>query len=479
VRQLVTEVAILALAGGALGTWAFSMLTGVVDMAKDGYEVSPNWETVCFTAAYALLTAMLCGLSPALHATRAGVADVLKGTSRGTTSRSRAQRAFVIAQIAIAQPLMVALAASLATIADEIRPAGNAMRRDQILIAEFDTYAGVNSREPDKIPGLVQRFAQVPGVEAALPIGYGQGVSSFELPSSDSLGVRAPAVVLDVPPNYFRAVDATVLRGREFVPNDTSATVIPVVVAESLAIQLFKSVDPIGKRIRRRVSADERSPEMEIVGVVRMNRDDRFLQFDYDYPVLFVPYVQRHIATGRPSDGLVLIRTSGPADRLIPTFMSVARDEARTLPVLRMRTLSQSDREYQDGRRQVAVVAAGCGSLALVLAAVGLFAMIGVAVGQRRREIGIRLALGARARQVITMFFVSGVRTTLFGLTLGLPLSLIALALLSREIGLPKYGVASVAIVVSAAVLGVASLASWLPARRSATVDPIDALRSD
>ena len=122
---------------------------------------------------------------------------------------------------------------------------------------------------------------------------------------------------------------------------------------------------------------------------------------------------------------------------------------------------------------------AGCGVITLLLASVGLYAMVSVSVGQRRREIGIRVALGARARQVVVMFFSSGVRVALIGLAIGLPLSVAGVAILKRQGDLLATNLAAIGALVTLSVVSVASLASWLPARRVARVDPMIALRSE
>jgi ABC-type antimicrobial peptide transport system permease subunit len=145
-----------------------------------------------------------------------------------------------------------------------------------------------------------------------------------------------------------------------------------------------------------------------------------------------------------------------------------------------MQTLAQGDRVRRRSRLEATGAVAACGMLALVLASIGLYAMVSVAVGQHRREIGIRLALGAHARQVVRMFFSSGLRVSLLGLALGLPLSVVGLVVVLRNTeDLPRDSVPAVVALVSLAVVGVASLASWLPARRAAGVDPMVALRSE
>jgi predicted permease len=494
VRQLLTEISILALAGGALGMWAFGALSRVIEVANDGFDVSPTWATLGFTMLYAVLTATLCGLSPALHATRAGLSEVLKDSSAGTRGRSRLQRTFVVAQIAIAQPLMIGLAAVLAHMVGELAPKGNVTLRDRILIAQLDSYVGLTLNAPDKVPALVQRLAGLPSVSAVLPIGLVQHWASLELPPSSPSAASGNAslqaakshtVVFDVPPGYFAALDVPIIRGREFVASDTGLTLttIPAVISESLAVELFRSRDPIGQRLLQTSPYDERPVEMEVVGVVRVTRETFFLEQEPDYPPVFVPFRQRPKGLCRLGSCIagtkLLIRTTGPAEPLIPTVIAVAREEARMLPLSRIGTLAQGDRRYRQSRLEAVSIAAVCGAVALILASVGLYGMVSIAVGQRRREIGVRVALGAHTRQVVALFFRSGLRATALGLALGLPVSVVALAALMRALEGTWDGVPLLAVLVTLVVVLVASLASWLPARRAARVDPMIALRAD
>jgi hypothetical protein len=314
----------------------------------------------------------------------------------------------------------------------------------------------------------------------------------MSLESAESLGDTTAAlgppraIAYDVPPGYFRVVGVPIVRGREFLPSDTVASpaVTPVVIAESLATVLFKRMrDPIGQRLRAVSPYDQSQSELEVVGVVRMDRNTHTLESPPDNPPIFVPYRRQTTAFCRLATCIagsnLLIRSSGLAEPLIPSMMGVVREEARLLPVSRMWTLAQADRDRRSSRLEVVGVTAACGLVALVLGSIGLYAMLSVAVGQRRREIGVRVALGAHARQVVTMFFASGLRAAVIGLLLGLPLTIAGAALLTREGGTTWAYVPTSVALVMAAVLLVASLASWLPARRAARVDPMVALRAE
>jgi predicted permease len=490
IRQLLSEVGLLALAGGALALWAFNAIGRFTEVAQDGFDLSLSWAAAAFTVVYAVLTAVISGLSPAMHATRTGLIDVLKDSAIGTTGRSRLQRTFVVAQIAIAQPLMVALAAVIVSVADDIPSLDDPGLREQVLIAEFAT--GLKPGEPDRIPRLMERFAAVPGVVAVLPKGYGQGYATLEVPAApsntDKGELLAPSRVeaVDVPPGYFRAFDIPIVRGRDFIPSDTTLAVTPVIITDSLAGALFNGADAIGRRlrrvgpVRRDVTGEggvvlfdgQEATEVEVVGVVRTDEDRMTLGYPSDLPPMFVPFRRRW-------EGRLLMRTNGPAEAFIPALLAIAREEARLVPVYQMRTLAEADRLRRSSRLQATAVAAGCGAVALILASVGLYAMVSVAVGHRRREIGIRLALGAGRRKIVRMFFAGGLRASLLGLLVGLPLSAAALGIVRRETDLVGFEVIGLAVLVAIAVVGVASVASWLPAQRAAVVDPMVALRSE
>ena len=484
IRQLLAEIGVLTLIGAALGLWAFAALSRIIEVAQDGFDVSPNWQTIVFTVAYAIVAATLCGLSPALHATRAGLSEVLKDSAASVTRKSRLQRSLVIGQIAIAQPLMVLLAAVTTNVFNQIPSAQSGTIRDRLLVAELDTYAGYNLEMPDQIPGLVRALEQLPGVVSVQAIGTGLGWMSFDYPKETPVQrgepsrLAARAVAYNVPAGYFRMVEAPIVRGREFVSSDTIASsTVPLILSQSLATALFRSTDPIGQRLKRIVPedaavVDTRPREFEVVGLVRMAHDSNSLEYPSDLPPVFVPYK-------REREGRVVIRTAGSAEPLIPSVMAVLRREAPTIPVRKLQTLAEGDRVRRDSRLGAFGAVSACGTLVLVLASIGLYAMVSVAVGQRRREIGVRVALGARGSQVVAMFFMNGLKVAVVGLLIGLPLSIAGLTVLASQSDMSGINIPGVAVTVAVAVTAVAAFASWFPSRRAAGVNPIVALRSE
>jgi predicted lysophospholipase L1 biosynthesis ABC-type transport system permease subunit len=177
-----------------------------------------------------------------------------------------------------------------------------------------------------------------------------------------------------------------------------------------------------------------------------------------------------------------LVRTRGPGTAVIPTLTTLARTTIPDIPVNEngIATLEQLDRIERNDVLRVSAAATAGGIVALLLASIGLYGVVALGVRQRHREIGVRVALGARPGQVIAMFFMTGVRLSLVGVVLGLPLSVVALYLIATQfseqvpLNMPVIGLA-----IAVAVVAVAALASWIPARRAAVVDPLVAIRAE
>jgi putative ABC transport system permease protein len=176
------------------------------------------------------------------------------------------------------------------------------------------------------------------------------------------------------------------------------------------------------------------------------------------------------------ADGL-LIRTATPSEPMIRTFREIARSEMPMTPIFRMKTLAQIDQEQRGEIMEATSASAIGGMITLLLASIGLYAVVALAVTQRRREIGVRISLGATPRQVVGFFFRSGLRVSVMGLVIGLPLTVLAVKLMAQQLGTQRINMPAVAATVALMVLIGASLASWIPARRAAGVDPLRALR--
>jgi predicted permease len=492
VGRLGTETSLIALAGGALGLALYWAIARVLSWLIGDFEkFRPDVWTVGFTAFIALGTGIIFGLSPALHATRLDVSSALKDSGGGGTSRSRLQRTFIVAQIVLTQPLLVAIAMVIGIVISEIGGRVENRLASQIVKVQFGTYGGVGTRDAKlaRIAEMMQRVASLPGVEAVVPQAAVFDVGDFRVhPADRGAGPRAQetvrAQVQGTPPGYFALHSIPMLRGRESVASDTAGADMAVVVGLDLARGFWGPADPIGKRLQLTL------PEMNIVeGDKTSKREQQPPRtavvvgvFDTTGTALRAA-AQVHTADGSRWDkDAYLVRARGPGTAVIPDIRRLVREMIPDIQIHEngLATLEQLERTKRKDVLQVSAVATGAGFLALLLASIGLYGVVGLAVRQRHREIGIRVSLGARPRQVIGMFFMSGVRLSVLGVVLGLPLSVVALYFIATQfaatvpLDMPLVGLG-----VALAVIAVAALASWLPARRAAGVDPLVAMRVD
>ena len=477
IAQLLTESVLLALAAGALALAVIVSFIAYIDArapeAMIGEHIVFDWRATLFTCGVALLTAVLFGLSPALHATRLALADVLKDAGAAVSgSRSRLQRALVVAQITLTQPLLVALAVTALIGYAELRQYRPAPDDDRRVEMYFEVTRG--ARHADAVLGelgrIRERLAAVPGVVAVAPETY-DITRRMVLPETgssllpDTMFVSTRLAV----PGYLAVHDVPIIRGRDFAAADLDSLPAAVILDDKFARALFGDMDPIGRRISL---LGDPLPKT-IVGVVDEEQTRVLRGGRQGVPLVFLSTPRTGIMTN-----WMLVRTAGPGAALIPALRAAATAE---VPQLALRFAYTRETRRADNMRELLQIGAALGiggAITLLLSAIGLYAVVAVAVNQRTREIGIRTALGARRLQVAALFFRSGLRLSVFGLLIGLPLSLLALQVfgdfrgdLTRMLTLAGF--------VGGGVLFVASLATWIPARRAAGIDPLQALRSE
>lgn len=468
IRQLLTESALLASVAAVTGLVAFALISRSLHDSITDHNFDPSWTTALLTAAFALTAAILCGLSPALHATRDAVAGVLKDSATNSTARSRLQRVFVVAQIALTQPLLLGLAVAVAVVMRDRGGMANEVN-ERVVRARFEVWTAA-ARAEDKLPAIMQRIRALPGVTAVLPLSSGIRLMDLGVPAT---GRHVRARTKHVAPSYFATMGIRLLRGREFIAADTVPQVAPIIIGNDFATMAFGDADPIGKRIPSFSSTGQRVGEVEVIGVVAAA--DVGGSEGSDGIRIFAPNGGVLSGPG-PADGM-LIRTTSLAAPLIPTFREIAAAEAPLTPISDIQTLAQIDEYNRSEIVEAASAAAFGGIITLFLASIGLYAVVALGVGQRKREIGVRVSLGARPSQVVAMFFRGGLRVSLVGLAIGLPLSAAVMAVAGSQVGMPRANLPVIAAAVAAVVVIVASLASWIPARRAAGVDPLVALR--
>lgn len=480
VRQLVTESCVLALAGGVAGLALFATLVRVMERQVPDIEIAPDLATVGFTLLFAIGTGILFGLSPALHATRVGVGEALKGGKAVGTSAagSRLQSIFVVAQIAVTQPLLVGVAVMLAMVVQAShKPVADPVTR-QILRLRFYLQDESPQRHA-RLRAAMRDLQQLPGVTTSVRDAAGQQDLSFAVSAESRSGLlrQDPASVKieGVDPGYFGVLDVKLLRGRDVELADTAARDLPVVIGSDYARELWGTADPIGHRFQQLTHGQALPRQAVVVGV-------------FDAARGMTRGEARRVYTVDPADWrdyAFLVRTTAPASELTPRIRAYLRARLPDLAIPSIQTVEEKMTEDRHNALTAGSAAGAAGALVLLLASIGLYGVIGIAVAQRRREIGVRIALGAKPRAVVGLLFGKGLRLALVGLIIGLPLSLFTLSFVGGELGTAMDGAALgvspsvIGLLIAVAVLSVASVATWLPARHAATVDPMIALRAE
>jgi putative ABC transport system permease protein len=497
VRQLVTETVMLAMAAGALGLFVIWLLLRLFDASIPDLTMEIDWRIIAFTFSLALAAGVLFGLSPALHATRLGLLEALKDSAGVVVARRmRLQSLLVVAQIAFTQPALLAMGALLLEMRSDLRGLATQPYADRLIEVRFNENPRYGSLNADREPTLVrlkERLAAVPGVEGVVRQDNSDSfdvevhpddiVAGLELASPQQVrGIAAPA-------GYFQLMGISFVRGRDFDAAERnpvrgqSARIDEgaIVIGSGLARRLWGGADPIGRRLVSVGRNLRNVPTFSIVGVVddattgaRAGGDGgRHPELPGTRgvePRIFMPWVQ--------TTGHLLVRTRGPAEPLLPAIRAAAVDEAPALPIVSARTIAAVEASERRSVFTAIYAAGGAGALALLLSAVGLYAVVAFAVGQRVREIGIRTALGAGSRQVVRLFVGRGLRLSVVGLVIGLALGIGGGRVISAVQGSgPPAGTLGLAGLVAAFVISVALLASWIPARRAARIDPLEALR--
>jgi putative ABC transport system permease protein len=484
VRQMLTESFVLAMAGALLGLviYVVSMKIAYATIPEVIYGLQPEPMTFMFAALFALVAAVVFGLAPALHASGTGVFEVIKNGGTPGIRRSRLQATFVVAQLASSQPVLVVTSLVLADLRSTVSESvSNAP--DSVLTMSLElrgrTPIGNSSRET---PGAMvaanratlarvrQRLEDIPNTESvALSIRGGE--ESFE--TSDHTPVALKIREVHVAAGYFSTLGVPLLRGRAIGVEEDQPGSVAIVVNEEAAKRLWPNEDPIGKRLLRKARDGEgASGTFEVVGVAGgapSSDDPNALE-------LFAPMSNATVLGGTK----ISVRFLGGDARALESPIRAAIREVDPLATIdNVRTLAQQDAL----RRREAVLsnlaAFVVGMAALLLASLGLYAIIAFAVAQRTQEIGVRLAIGATPRTIVRHFCRDGLKVTLIGLAIGLPVTVAGIRIVqANALGFTLQNVAAVLLVIPVLVV-VAGLASWLPARRAGRVDPLIALRTD
>jgi predicted permease len=505
VRQMLTESLLLAFIGGIAGlTTAVIALKAVLRFVPGNLprlgEVNIDWRVLGFTLLISLATGLLFGLAPAIHSSKAGLASTMREGSRGSGYSAKAGRmrdALVVSQLAFAVVLMVGAGLLLETLRDLLRQ-NPGFNPSQVVTAniylpnpnnpQLDPYHTFAQQIPFNRE-LLRRANAIPGVELAaitsnLPAAdtINSDSAAYGATNHNSLAIEdrptessgdLSAEIIRISPDYFRVIQTPLVEGRFFTEDDENGKLPVAIIDEATARRYWwPDHDPVGRRLRIRLRFGQNpvNPWSTVVGVVKNIKHDGL---DVDgVPHIYVPLNQ---FVGRSLS--LALRTSLPASTLEPQIRGAIQSVDPGLPVFNVTSLDEVLDASLAPRRFSASLVAGFAGGALLLASIGIYGLLAYMVGQRSREIGLRLALGAQRADVLRLVLGKGVVLAGLGIVIGVIFSASTASMMASLL----YGVRphdpAVFLIVPLLLLAVAALASYLPARRATKVNPMIAFR--
>ena len=501
VRQLLTESVLLAIAGGTLGLvfglvgirWLLSINTaGLPRVGAAGGAVQLDWRIVAFTAAVSILTGLLFGIAPAIHAARDDLNGVLRegAGASGGGRHNRLRSGLVVLEVALALALVIGSGLLIRT-SLELRAVSPGFDAHNVLTMRM-SFTGPRYKSSAAVDQTIRdgvaRLKTTPGVVSAsaaccVPLegGYGLPFKVVGRPL-DNGPWHGGGAWTTVSPGYFEVFKIPVLRGRTFAETDTKDATPVVIINESMAKQYWKNADPLNDRLvigRGGMPAFAAEPDRQVIGVVADSRDGGLNQDPG--PKMFIPQAQVPDAVNALNMGLGpmawVIRTSVPPMSLSAAVQEQLR-QSTGLPVSDIRSMDQVVSRSISRERFNSLLMLIFAISALALAAIGIYGVMAYAVQQRTREIGVRLALGAQPAVVRTMVVMQGMKLAFAGVVIGVG----AAFALSRYMSSLLFGVQPrdplVFVGVPLLLAAVALLAVWVPAARASRIDPLGALRS-
>jgi macrolide transport system ATP-binding/permease protein len=480
-RGVVAESTVLTAAGGVLGiavaVWGARVLlaTMVVGSARTAIEIRVDGRLLVPIVAASVVALLLSAL-PALRTIRRDIGPILKGTSGGASAASLAAgRMLMVAQVAVCVPLLLGAALFLRTVYN-LAQVDLGFDPERLLIFRVDP--SLNSYDQDRIEqfygDLLQRLTAVPGVESAsvadiVPLSGVQNNWPFAVPGSDPINVKFARVGS----RYFETLGIPTIAGRTIGPRDHSRAPRIALMNESAARALFGPEWPIGRRIA--MPQANQPEDFEVVGVVR---DSRYTSpRDPMPPTVFLPFAQTTV--GRLGPMNVFVRASMPAAALAPLVRTAVADVDPFIPLTDLRTQVDQIDETLGTELTFMRLLLAFGAFVLLLASIGLHGVTAYSVVCRTREIGVRVACGARRRDVLWLILRQVIAVAGVGLAIGLPVSVASTRLIRTSLyGVGPLDPASVVATVATLII-VATVAGILPARRAARLDPGRALRHD
>jgi len=501
-RQLLTESILLSLIGGSIGLvlarWGVDLILYVSpDAIPRSREIGLDWKVLAFTIGISFLTGILFGLIPAIQAGEVDVHETLKESGRGTSGRQWLRSSLVVVEVATTLVLLIGAGLLIRSfyLLQKVNPGFSDEHLTSFSISLPQKKYATEETRSFFYNRLLENIRSLPGVESTaaasgLPLGNNGWQTSFvidgrPLPPRDQVPLMEACLVT---PDYFKAMNIPVLRGRVFNDRDDrshlagrdlsklsenerpGAGLTAIVIDEEFAKRYWPNEDPVGKRVKMG-GADPKAPVLEIIGVVGRVKMESLNQNS--------DRVQGYFAFNQlPLGGMtVIIKGASDPNQLIASSRNAVRELDPDQPIYSVRTMNEIRAESVAPERLNLTLLSLFAGIALVLAIVGIYGVMSYSVTQRTHEIGIRMAIGARPLDVFKMILGHGMKLALIGVGIGL----IGAFLLTRLMATMLFGVeptdATTYGAISILLIGIALLACYLPGRRATKVEPTISLR--
>jgi predicted permease len=483
VRQLMTESLLLSAAAGIAGLlvmwWTLNALIALApaDLPRIN-EVTIDWRVLLAASLTTILTGLLVGVLPAMSSATINPQATLQDTSRGSVGgglRRRARAALVITEVALAVAITTGAALLLRSFLS-VTNVNPGFETSGVLTWQMNLPPHITS-SGDRLAFYRDFFARMEALPGVVSVG---GTTRVPLGSTSvSTTVQReshPVPVAELPEvqfrramhNYFQAMGIPIRRGRAFEATDTSTAPPVAVINETMAGRLFPNQDPIGQHIR--IGPNPASAWTTIVGVVGDVRHGGLEE--QPQPEMYITYLQ-----GPPVSPFIVMRTAGDPSLLAEPVRAEMRRIDKNVPVYEMRTLSTLRSDAISTRRFILLIVGAFGVLALGLAAIGVYGVMSLIVSERTREVGVRLALGAKPSQLLSMIVGQAAALGAIGVAVGVAVAVPTALLLRGQL----HGIHSIDpatfVVVPAVLLLISALAALVPAARAMRINPVEALR--
>ncbi len=500
-RQLLTESILLSLVGGSIGLllarWGIDLILYVSPTAiPRSREIGLDWKVLAFTIGVSFLTGILFGLVPALQAGEVDVQETLKETGRGTSGRNWLRSSLVVAEVATTLILLIGAGLMIRSfyLLQKVNPGFSYEHLTSFSVSLPQKKYSTQEQRASFYDRLLENIRTLPGVESVaaasgLPLGNNGWQTSFVIdgkpaPPPNEVPLMEACLVT---PDYFKAMNIPILRGRVFNDRDDRSHMVgkdlshlkederemaaldSIVIDEEFARRHWPNEDAVGKRIR--LGTDPKNPVLTVLGVVGRVKMESLNQ-NSDRVQGYFPFAQV------PNGGMtVVLKAASDPNQMLGAVREAVRNLDPDQPIYNPRTMDEIRAESVAPERLNLTLLSLFAGLALVLAIVGIYGVMSYSVTQRTHEIGIRMAIGAQPRDVFTMILGQGMKLALIGVALGL----VGAFALTRLMATMLFGVeptdATTFATISILLVTIALLACYLPGRRATKVEPTVSLR--